>query len=63
MRVRHAAEVARTEGAVVLIGVGVELVVLIGRVLAGGFGFPTVAAVEDVFDALVCWEFVRLATP
>lgn len=63
MRVSHATVVARAKGPVVVVEVGVELVVFVGGVLAGGFGLPAVAAVEDVLDALVGGEFVGLAAP
>lgn len=63
MRVRHAAVVARAKGPVVVLEIGVKVVVFVGGVLAGGFGLPAVAAVEDVLDALVGGEFVGLAAP
>lgn len=63
MRVRHAAEVTRAKGPVVVVEVGVKVVVFIGGILAGRFGFPAVAAVEDVLDALVCGKFVGLTAP
>lgn len=50
---------AQAEG----VDVRVEVVVVVGGLVAGRLGFPAVAAVEDVFDALVGGEFVDLPAP